>query len=321
MSRVIRGNHHITFCVGPAQEDYDFHTRTLGLRSIKKTALYDGEVPIYHLYYGNAHGDGGTILTSFPMRQQGIRGHLGTNQISRLNLSAPAGSLGFWAERLRGLGIESELTSGYGLERLHFAHPCGLPYGLVADGDGDPARSWERGGVSAEHAILGTHGIAVKVAFPDEMLSYLQKGTAALDGGSEGASKRFAMGSEGRGRYVEVIEDPDEPPGTWFFGEGTVHHCAWDIGDEGSQLELKGWLEGLGYTDCTEVKDRGYFMSVYNRTPGGALFEYAWSKPQGWSIDEDPEHLGETFQIPPPFMHQKDYILEYLEPIDTGVGA
>jgi glyoxalase family protein len=321
MSRVIRGNHHVTFCVGPAQEDYDFHTRTLGLRSIKKTALYDGEVPIYHLYYGNAHGDGGTILTSFPMRQQGIRGRLGTNQISRLNLSVPVGSLSYWGERLRGFGIESEPSDGYGFERLHFAHPCGLPYGLVADGDGDPARSWERGGVSAEHAILGTHGIAVNVAFPDEMLRYLEKGTAAGDAGTEGANRRYEMGSEGRGRYVEVIEDPDEPPGTWFFGEGTVHHCAWDIGDEGSQLELKGWLEGLGYTDCTEVKDRGYFMSVYNRTPGGALFEYAWSKPQGWAIDEDPEHLGEAFQIPPPFMHQKDYILEYLEPIDTGAGA
>ena len=43
MPELIRGNHHLTFCVGPAQEDYDFHTRTLGLRSIKKTALYDGD--------------------------------------------------------------------------------------------------------------------------------------------------------------------------------------------------------------------------------------------------------------------------------------
>ncbi len=23
---LVRGNHHLTFCVGPAQEDYDFHT-------------------------------------------------------------------------------------------------------------------------------------------------------------------------------------------------------------------------------------------------------------------------------------------------------
>ena len=80
---VIRGSHHLTFSVGPAQEDYDFHTGLLGLRSIKKTALYDGSTPIYHLYYGNAHGDAGTILTSFPFRQAGDR------KSTRLNSSHP----------------------------------------------------------------------------------------------------------------------------------------------------------------------------------------------------------------------------------------
>ena len=317
MSRQIRGGHHITFCVGTAQEDFDFHTKTLGLRSIKKTALYDGEVPIYHLYYGNAFGDGGTILTAFPMRQQGVRGRLGTNQISRLNLSVPNGSLGFWADRLREHGIDASQAEGYGFQRLHFAHPCGLPYGFVEDGDGDPARSWEHGGVSADHAILGTHGITVTVAYPEEMVRYLEKGLNAKAVGSEGPSQRFDIGTTGRARSVEIIEDKTTPPGTWFFGEGTAHHCAWDIVDSEQQMELKTWLEGLGYTDCTEAKDRGYFLSVYNRTPGGALFEYAWSKPELWTIDEDADHLGETFQIPPPFMHQKDYIMEYLEPLAT----
>ena len=314
----IRGNHHLTFCVGPAQEDYDFHTKTLGLRSIKKTALYDGEVPIYHLYYGNAEGDAGTILTSFPMRQQGIKGRLGTNQISRLNLSVPVDSLGYWADRLKGAGIESEVVERHGTQRLHFSHPCGLPYGFVADGDGDPARSWEQGGVPAEHAILGSHGIAVNVAYPDEMVTYLEKGLGAKRAGSEGASQRWEVGSTGRGRHVELIEDPDEPPGTWLFAEGTVHHCAWDIGDSDAQIGMKGWLEGLGYTDCTEPKDRGYFISVYNRTPSGALFEYAWSKPELWTIDEPADQLGESFQIPPPFAHQTDYIMNYLEPLETG---
>ena len=55
--RVIPGTHHLTFCVGGAQEDYDFHVRLLGLRSIKKTVLFDGEIPIYHLYYANGAGD------------------------------------------------------------------------------------------------------------------------------------------------------------------------------------------------------------------------------------------------------------------------
>ena len=42
-----RHQHHITLCVGTAQDDYDFHTKVLGLKSVKKTALYDGDVPIY----------------------------------------------------------------------------------------------------------------------------------------------------------------------------------------------------------------------------------------------------------------------------------
>ena len=65
----IRRHHHITLCVGTAQEDYDFHTKVLSLKSVKKTALYDGVVPIYHLYYGNDTGDESTLVTTFPMRQ------------------------------------------------------------------------------------------------------------------------------------------------------------------------------------------------------------------------------------------------------------
>ena len=67
-STAIKHHHHLTMCVGTAQEDYDFHTKLLGLKSVKKTALYDGTVPIYHLYYANDLGDESTILTSFPMR-------------------------------------------------------------------------------------------------------------------------------------------------------------------------------------------------------------------------------------------------------------
>jgi hypothetical protein len=58
-------------------------------------------------------------------------------------------------------------------------------------------------------------------------------------------------------------------------------------------------------------------MSVYTRTPSGALLEFAWSKPELWTIDEDADHLGEEMQIPPPFAHRTEEMLSYLEPIQT----
>ena len=58
-SQTIQRHHHITLCVGTAQEDYDFHTKVLSLKSVKKTLIYDGVAPFYHLYYGNDIGEEG----------------------------------------------------------------------------------------------------------------------------------------------------------------------------------------------------------------------------------------------------------------------
>src|SRR5215510_14825277 len=73
-------SHHITLSVNGAQEDGDFHVKVLGLRLIKRTVLFDGTIPIYHLYYSNADGDPSAVLTTFPFAQAGIYGRRGTNQ-------------------------------------------------------------------------------------------------------------------------------------------------------------------------------------------------------------------------------------------------
>ena len=66
MSTLVKGLHHITLCPGGAQEDVDFFTQVLGQRLVKQTVLMDGSIPIYHLYYGNADADIGSITTTFP---------------------------------------------------------------------------------------------------------------------------------------------------------------------------------------------------------------------------------------------------------------
>ena len=63
----LTGHHHITMAVGNVQEDFDFHTKVLGLKCVKRTLFYDGDTPIYHLYYGNDLGEESTLLTTFPV--------------------------------------------------------------------------------------------------------------------------------------------------------------------------------------------------------------------------------------------------------------
>ena len=78
---------------------------------------------------------------------------------------------------------------------------------------------------------------------------------------------------------------------------------------------MKAEVEGLGFTDVSERKDRTYFKSIYVRTPAGALFEAAHSI--GFPVDEPKETLGSEFIISPQFRDQRDALLKRLnDPID-----
>jgi glyoxalase family protein len=311
---LITGNHHLTLNVGGAQEDYDFHTRALGMRSIKKTVLFDGKTPIYHLYYANANGDASSVVTTFPFRQAGIMGRRGTNQVKVINLAVPKGSLGFWEACLADHGIASERASLLGTARLNLAHPCGIPYALV-EVEGDARVGYTEGGVGAEAAIHGNYGVTVSLDRADEMAEFVEHGMHGTRVASEPDAELWQVG-EGPGNLVELVEERDVPRGTWRYGEGTVHHVAFDLGTSERQMDLKLHLEGLGYTDVSEVKDRQYFDSCYVRTPGGPLFELAVSKPKSWAIDEPAATLGQRFMLPSWLEDRRDELMSRLETID-----
>jgi glyoxalase family protein len=312
----IRGTHHLTFCVGGAQEDYDFHVRVLGLKSVKKTVLFDGEIPVYHLYYGNGLGDPSTLLTAFPYRQAGWMGKRGTNQAKSLNLSVPIGSIGFWADRLSEFSIPHEAGQLFGTERLFFRHPCGIEYQIVADPHPDDREPYDAL-VPAEHAIRGAYGTTTSVREPDTMSFFVTEGMGGELLSSEGAHHQFQIGDDqGYGRMLELVEEPDLPQGTWNFGEGTIHHQAFDVVSAANQQEVKDWIVGLGFTDVSEAKDRGYFFSMYCRSPSGLLVEIAHGTPQGFLIDESASELGTHMCIPPHWEDRRSEISQ-LEPIDT----
>lgn len=311
---VLKGHHHITLCVGGAQEDYDFHTKLLGLRSVKKTVLFDGKAPIYHLYYGNETGDPSTLVTTFPFRQAGIKSRKGTGQVKILALSVPSTSLDFWADRLGKFSHRFERSVRFGESRLHFAHPCGIEYELVGC-TADERKPWTTEETPHAVAIRGVHSITVSVKELAEPGQFMEQAFGFRRTARDGAYARYEVQDGGAGRIVDYVEEPNVPQGSWIFGEGTVHHCAFRVDGNEQQLAFRDYVEGLGYTDISEVKDRKYFHSIYVRTPGGALFEAANSVPQSFLVDEPLETLGKEFQLPPWYESRRQELIAALEPI------
>ena len=68
------------------------------------------------------------------------------------------------------------------------------------------------------------------------------------------------------------------------------------------------------------IIDRFWFRSIYFREPSGVLFEIATLGP-GFSLDEDPEHLGESLVLPPAFEHLRAQIEPILTPLEAPASA
>ncbi len=127
---------------------------------------------------------------------------------------------------------------------------------------------------------------------------------------------RYSVDSDGSSsKVVDLWLRPDVPAGNWVYGEGMVHHGAFGVPSLDVQDKVKFECEGLGFTDCSERKHRGYFQSVYVRTPAGALFEATHTL--GFTVDEPADKLGQELIISPQFADQKDELLRRLnDPLD-----
>ncbi len=87
--------HHVTALAGSAQRNLDFYGRLPGLRCVKRTVNFD-DPGSYHLYFGAAAGEPGTLLTFFPWatpaHPEGRRGVPGSGQISAVTMGLAAGA-------------------------------------------------------------------------------------------------------------------------------------------------------------------------------------------------------------------------------------
>lgn len=307
----IKGLHHVTALCSDPKSNHSFYTGVLGLRLVKRTVNFD-DPGTYHLYYGDGAGSPGTILTFFPWLGM-PRGRPGAGQTAATAFRTGASSLDWWMRRLKDSKVPvSGPTKRFGEGVIEFSDPDGLGLEIVAaEGPPPAAPAWGKSPVPAEHALCGFHSVTLSEAAQGATDAVLagQMGYEAM--GEEGGRFRYRAPGAGAASLLDILVQPGGRPG--LQGAGTVHHIAFRVGDETSQL---GWREKLARSglSVSPVMDRSYFHSIYYREPGGVLFEIATDGP-GFATDEKAESLGERLMLPAQYEAARSQIERSLPPL------
>ncbi|MDF9745787.1 VOC family protein [Natrinema salsiterrestre] len=307
------GLHHVTGIVGDAQTAIDFYVGVLGVRLVTQTVNFE-DILQHHLYFGDANGTPGTVLTHFP-DPHGDPGRAGKPQLESVSFVVPTDSLEYWETRLRDhdVAVEGPLERfGDGVLRLE--DPAGTQIELVA---GPPVPSdiehWAAGPVPSDRAIRGLHGVTTLSVNP-----YATAGTLETLGfehdGEDGDRIRYRAGGS-RAAVVDVL-DRDAPFGR--EGTGTLHHVAVQVEDEDDLHEWRELFDDRDY-DVSRVKDRHVFHSLYVREPGGILFELA-TETDGVAASEPGTDPGESLYLPDWFEDDRDLIESQLPTLSVPTG-
>jgi glyoxalase family protein len=297
---LLDGVHHVTCITADAPRNVDFYTRVLGLRLVKKTVNQD-DPTVYHLFYADEEGSAGSDITFFEY-PGARRGRAGDGMVHTVGWRvASDDALDFWERRLAGeTDVVSRDEAGLAFEDFE-----GLRHHLAVSTAPDEPLVAEHPEIPAELALQGFDGVRAFSAHPDASRALLED---ALSFSPQGDATWEARGPSRGGLYAY-----DEPPAErGLGGAGTVHHVAW----ASTMEDHEGWRERVAAAGLrpTPVIDRFWFRSVYFREPSGVLFEIATLGP-GFSLDEDPQHLGESLILPPAFEHLRPQVEPILTPL------
>ncbi len=293
MENKVLGLHHITAIANLAQRNYDFYTKVLGLRMVKKTVNFD-DPGTYHFYYGDEHGSAGTILTFFPWEGIG-KGRNGAGMATEIAYAVPEGSVDFWKARFG----ENNVLTGDPVERFGevyypFLDPDGLNLSLVIPKAGDSRTGWTTADVAQNVATKGFHNTTLTLRELDPTAKVLTDLLGYQQVAQEGNRYRFATDTIDTANTIDVLIDPNAARGV--NTAGTNHHVAFRVKDDADQMELREKIMSAGLQITPQI-DRDYFHSLYFREPGGVLFEIATENP-GFDVDEPLASLGTALKLP-----------------------
>lgn len=293
MENKILGLHHITAIADNAKRNFEFYTKVLGLRMVKKTVNFD-DPGTYHFYFGDEIGTPGTILTFFPWEGIG-KGRTGTGMATEIGYSVPANSIEFWTERFKQFNVKhDQIEERFGETVLPFEDPDGLNIALVVPAQTDERKGWQTAEVTAQNTIKGFNSITLTLRRITPTATILTDilGYKLLK--QEGNRYRFVTDAIETANVVDIIEAPDLAAG--HNAAGTNHHVAFRVKDDNILMEYREKVAKKGLSITPKI-DRDYFFSLYFREPGGVLFELATDNP-GFTRDEALGELGSSLKLP-----------------------
>jgi glyoxalase family protein len=323
MELELKGIHHVSAITASAPENFDFYTKVMGMRLIKKTVNQD-DTSVYHLFYGDEIGNPGTELTFFEIPMAG-KNREGVSSISAISLRvADDQALQYWKSRFEQFNVDhDEITQRAGRASLAFRDLEGQRLILVSDERNEGVQGgihWANSPVPAEHGIVGLGPVKLTVQQADptiavltQLMGFRRKGQYAAAVAGQPDIVVFETGQGGTGAEIHVEERSDlsrEQP-----GRGGVHHVAFRVENE---EELRKWIDRIREARFPNsgFVDRFYFRSLYFREPNGILFELATDGP-GFDTDEELDHLGESLALPPFLEPNRAQIEAGLTPLNT----
>ncbi|MED4206851.1 ring-cleaving dioxygenase [Neobacillus mesonae] len=318
------GLHHVSILTGKAEKNYEFFTKILGMRLVKKTVNQD-DTKSYHLFYADAEGTPGTEVTFFDIPGLG-NSYRGTSDISTVSLRVPSTeSLLFWKERFNQFGIESgEIEKRAQRDTLAFRDCDGTRLILVADNGEKGVRAgipWQREDIPLEHAIVGLGPVTLTVAIAEptigvltDVMGFRYVGSYPSLEGDFAEILVYATGEGGSGAEVHIETRPDLPRAR--LGRGGVHHVAFRVPNI---EEYDQWAERLKNNRLPNSGkvERYYFKALYFREPNGILFELSTDTP-GFATDEPMETMGQKLALPPFLETRREEIEENLRPLELN---
>ena len=312
MENKILGLHHITAIAGDAKRNFDFYSKVLGLRFIKKTVNFD-DPGTYHFYFGDEVGSAGTILTFFPWGAGIQQGRKGSGMATEIGYSVPKGSLDFWQKRFEQYNvIYNKPAEKFGEKYLTFLDPDGLKLELIESKTDDNRKAWETDEVKADVATKGFHNITLTLNNVKPTAAILTEifGYKLID--QDVNRYRYATDAVENAAIVDLVELPEEKRG--LNANGTVHHVAFRVPNDEVLMKFREKIEEYGLQITPQI-DRQYFHSLYFREPGGVLFEIATDNP-GFTVDESLEELGQNLKLPAQYESQREAIEKHLVKIN-----